>query len=66
MSGRETTIGQQARTGNVAGFGAGEIRYDDGDLVCIYLMIEEGETAEGSAFHKTFFISTFREPVRGR
>ena len=35
MSGRETSIGQQARTGNVADFGAGEISYDAGDLVCI-------------------------------
>jgi hypothetical protein len=31
-----------------------------------YLMIEEGETAEASAFHKTFFISTFGEPVCSR
>jgi hypothetical protein len=29
-------------------------------------MIKEGETAEGSAFHQTFFISAFEEPVRGR
>jgi hypothetical protein len=25
-------------------------------------MIEEGETTEGSAFHKTLFISTLGEP----
>jgi hypothetical protein len=54
ISGGETSIGQQARTGNIAGFGT--LRRWRSRLR--YLMIEEGETAEGSAFHKTFFIST--------
>src|SRR5229473_7991779 len=40
ISGRETSIGQQARTGNVAGFGAGEIRYEAGDLVCITITLK--------------------------
>jgi hypothetical protein len=35
ISRRETSIGQQARPGNVAGLGAGEICYDAGDPVRI-------------------------------
>src|SRR5712692_5587654 len=40
ISGGETSIGEQARSGNVAGFGAGEIRYEAGDLVCITITLK--------------------------
>src|SRR3989442_10929368 len=40
ISGGETSIGEQARTGNVAGFGAGEIRYEAGDLVCVTITLK--------------------------
>src|SRR5882724_4918983 len=40
ISGGETSIGLQARTGNVAGFGAGEKRYEAGDLIYIAITLK--------------------------
>src|SRR6266853_4588567 len=40
ISGGETSTGEQARSGDVAGFGAGQIRYEAGDLVGITITLE--------------------------
>src|SRR5712664_3172799 len=40
ISGGETSIGEQVRSGDAASSGAGQIRYEAGDLVCITITLK--------------------------
>src|SRR6266568_4153340 len=43
ISRRVTSVGQQARAGDVAGFGTGEIRNETGDLVGLAIALQGSE-----------------------